>query len=89
MAFINITMTSREAIAKLNVLSSYETSAEKREQYKECINAIIIDLDTLDILKEKEKLFINNMKNVLEIEKENVRKETIEKDLKETERHDK
>lgn len=45
-------MTSKEAIAKLNVLSSYETSKEKREEYKECINAILKDLEILDLLKQ-------------------------------------
>lgn len=45
-------MTSKEAIAKLNVLSSYETSKEKREEYKECIHAILKDLEILDLLKQ-------------------------------------
>ena len=44
---------SRQAIAKLNVLSSYETDPEKREQYKECINALLKDLEVLDILKKR------------------------------------
>lgn len=44
-------MTSKDAIAKLNVLSSYDTAADKREEYKECINAILKDLEVLDILK--------------------------------------
>lgn len=46
-------MTSSEAIAKLNVLSSYETSKEKHEEYKECINAILKDLEILEILKKQ------------------------------------
>ena len=34
-------MNFYEAITKINTLSSYETSKEKREEYKECINAIL------------------------------------------------
>ena len=45
-------MTSKEEIAKLNVLSSYETSKEKHEEYKECIYSIIKDLDLLDLYKK-------------------------------------
>lgn len=44
-------MTSIEAIVKLNILSSYDTEKEKREEYKECIYAIIKDLKILNILK--------------------------------------
>ena len=41
-------MTSREALTKLNVLSSYDTAKEKRDEYKECIYAIQKDLDLLE-----------------------------------------
>lgn len=44
-------MTGKEAITKLNILSSYDTEKEKREEYKECIYALIEELD------EKDKLF--------------------------------
>ena len=44
-------MTSREAIAKLNVLRSYDTEKEKSEKYKECINAILPDIEVLEIIK--------------------------------------
>lgn len=46
-------MTSREAIAMLNVLSSYETKKEEREEYKKCIYAILKDLEILEILKKQ------------------------------------
>lgn len=42
-------MTSKEAITQLNVLSSYDTAIEKRVKYKECIYAILDDLEILDL----------------------------------------
>lgn len=56
-------MNSREAIAKLNILSSYDTEKEKREEYKECIYAIIKDLEVLEILKNK-RVNINKISKV-------------------------
>lgn len=50
-------MTSKEAIAKLNVLSSYDTTKEKRDEYKECIYAIQKDLETLEIIKNNFKAY--------------------------------
>lgn len=41
-------MTIEEAIAKLNVLSSYDTTAEKREEYKQCINAILENTNNMN-----------------------------------------
>ncbi len=46
-------MNSREAIAKLNVLRSYDTEKEKSEEYKKCINAILPDIEVLEILIKK------------------------------------
>lgn len=48
-------MTSKEAIAKLNVLSSYDTAKEKRDEYKECIYAIQKDLEVLELLHKRIK----------------------------------
>lgn len=63
-------MTIEEAIAKLNVLSSYDTTAEKREEYKKCINVIIRELDKykiakslLDMICDEDRKFILNLKD--------------------------
>lgn len=57
-------MESKEAIAKLNVLSSYETSKEKHEEYKECIYAIIKDLDLLDLYKKFFKYSLTEIQGI-------------------------
>lgn len=63
-------MTSREAIAKLNVLSSYDTEKEKREEYKECILAIIEDLDVLEKYKRVMcKPIVELMKDLEELDR--------------------
>lgn len=47
---------SRKAIAKLNFLSSYDTDPEKRQQYKECINVLLKDLEVLEIITKNKNL---------------------------------
>ena len=37
-----------EAITNLNILSSYDTEKEKRDKYKECINAILENHNELE-----------------------------------------
>ena len=37
-----------EAITNLNILSSYDTEKEKRDKYKECINAILENHNQLE-----------------------------------------
>lgn len=37
-----------EAITNLNILSSYDTEREKRDKYKECINAILENHNQLE-----------------------------------------
>ena len=50
-------MTIYEVIAKLNVLSSSDTTPAKHQEYKECINAILDLKETHDqIIKECIKL---------------------------------
>ena len=56
-------MTSREAITMLNVLSSYETKKEKREEYKKCIYAILKDLEVLEIIKANKKIIFSEKPN--------------------------
>ena len=87
-------MNSREAIAKLNILSSYDTEKEKREEYKECIYAIIKDLDLLDKYKRvmcepiKDIMKELELKDLLEIEL-NVEKLKIEYLMKQLKKQDK
>lgn len=47
-------MTWQEAITRLNVLSSYDTEKEKRDQYKECINALIQVCQEYEELKKND-----------------------------------
>ncbi len=65
----NKTMTIEEAIEKLNVLSSYDTAPEKREEYKKCINVIIRELKKyklakaiLEAIYDEDKKFILDLK---------------------------
>ena len=44
---------SRKAIAQINVLRSTETSNEKSEEYKKCINDILPDIEAFEICCKK------------------------------------
>ncbi len=77
-------MESKEAIVKLNVLSSYDTEKEKREEYKECIYAIIKDLEVLDILKPFLKRSLRIEKIDLTKEENKIYKGYLPKDYNKT-----
>lgn len=59
-------MNFYEAITKLNVLSSYDTTKEKREQFKECINVIIKEKENYDRVMCEPILII--MKKLIKLE---------------------
>lgn len=76
-------MTSREAIAQLNILSSYDTSEEKREAYKDCIYAILKDLEVLEIIKKNACNVLNTtitFKNTLPEKQYELLKEGLQDD---------
>ena len=52
---------SKKAIAELNILSSNETTKEKREKYKECINVLLKDIEVLEILEKHPLLDLSNL----------------------------
>ena len=50
-----------EAITNLNILSSYDTELEKREKYKECINAILENHNQLDSAIKDNNIIIEKL----------------------------
>jgi len=61
-------MNFYEAITKLNVLSSYDTTKEKREQFKECINVILKEKENYDrVMCEPIQQIMKNLQILEEI----------------------
>ena len=61
-------MTIEEAIEKLNVLSSYDTAPEKREEYKKCINVILRELKKYKLAQALlEGIYDENRKIIIDL----------------------
>lgn len=55
-----------EAITNLNILSSYETTIDKREKYKLCINAILENHNQLESANKDNQLTLEKLMKVNE-----------------------
>ena len=55
-----------EAITNLNILSSYETTSEKREKYKLCINAILENHKQLESANKDNQITLEKLMKVNE-----------------------